>query len=270
VSLVDEFADFVGSVPFRETRLPWGTAQVWDMGEGRPVVMLHGIAGGRRPFFRLAPRVAGARRVVVPPLRGEDMPAGDVELDTLLDDLAVLLAELDLRDVTLFGFSFGGYLALAYGARKDPRVRDIVVQGTFTHFRLRLLDRVILGVSRLFPDSLCSRYFVHRVRHGQEYELWKLFTPGLEELVADWSGKTPFATLRRRTHMITQCPVQALARKIDVPLTLAHGRKDKVVPITVFERLRTLLPGARAVAWDDVGHQAALTHPDEVAALLVP
>ena len=37
MSLVDEFADFIGSVPYRETALPWGTAQVWEAGEGSPV-----------------------------------------------------------------------------------------------------------------------------------------------------------------------------------------------------------------------------------------
>ncbi|MGH7162115.1 MAG: alpha/beta fold hydrolase, partial [Planctomycetota bacterium] len=70
MSLVDAFADFVGSVPSRRVALPWGECRVWDTGAGRPVVLLHGIAASRRVFFRLVPLLAARRRVVVPLLRG--------------------------------------------------------------------------------------------------------------------------------------------------------------------------------------------------------
>ena len=90
-SLVDAFADFTGSVASREVPLPWGPAQVWDVGTGKPVVLLHGIAGGRRTLFRLVPLLAATRRVIVPPLRGEDSPAPRATFPRILDDLARLL-----------------------------------------------------------------------------------------------------------------------------------------------------------------------------------
>jgi pimeloyl-ACP methyl ester carboxylesterase len=123
LSLVDEFAFFVGRVR--------STAGAWDEGEGAPVVLLHGIAGGRRSFFRLVPLLAKRRRVVVPLLRGEERPEPRATMDDLLDQLAGLLERLDLKGVTLLGTSFGGFLALAYTARHDPRVEAVVVQGAF-------------------------------------------------------------------------------------------------------------------------------------------
>ena len=265
MSLVDEFADFVGNVPYRKTELPWGAAQVWDVGEGSPVVLMHGIAGGRRLFYRLVPLLARTHRVIVPPLRGEDIPSTARTPDVYLDDLAALLDSLELSGATLLGISFGAYLTLGYAARGDPRVTRTIVQGGFSRFRLRVADRATLWASYLLPASAGSAYFKRRVLKGTEGVLLRERAPGLDALVADWMGKTPFATVRARTRMIGD---HAHAGRIEAPLSIAHGRLDPVVPFGSFERLRKLYPDAQATAWDDAGHNVALTHPERLAALL--
>jgi len=264
VSLIDTFAGFIGSVGYRETTLGWGPAQVWDIGEGRPIVLLHGIAAGRRVFFRVAPKLAERYRVIVPPLRGEIRPAPHATHEELVDDLGALLDALDLDDVTLLGTSFGGTVALAYAARRDARVAAVVVQGTFRRFRLRPFDRAAQALSCLFPARLGAAYYRRRVRRGPESRLLAAHAPGLDVLLPDWSGKTPFATLRRRIRIIAALDLAPAVKRIDVPLTLAHGTRDKVVPRALFDELRALRPDARHVLWNDVGHNAALTHPDHV------
>lgn len=264
MSLTDAFADFIGSVRYREATLPWGPAQVWDMGQGRPVVLLHGIAAGRRVFFRLTPQLAERYRVIVPPLRGEVRPAAQATHDELLDDLRALLDALDLEDVTLVGTSFGGTIALAYAARGDARVAAVVVQGTFRRFRLRPFDRVAHALSRFFPARLGAAYYCRRVRRGPENRLLAEHTPGLDVLLPDWSGKTPFPTLRRRIRIISDLDLAPAVKRIDVPLTFAHGTRDKVVPRALFEELKALRPDARYLLWEGVGHNAALTHPERI------
>ena len=265
----DEFADFVGSVPFRETRLPWGTTHVWDIGSGRPLVAIHGISGGRRMLYRfVAAAVSRGRRVVAAPLRGEDVPALDRSPEPYLDDIAALLDELGLSEVTLFGISFGGYLALAYGARHDPRVRDICIQGGFPRYRLRIADRISLRGSYLLPAALGIWYFRRRTLRGKEFQMLEQVLPGLETLVADWTARTPFASIRARSRMIDSHDLREGVRGIDVPLTVAHGRLDTVVPFRALEILRELRPSARTVAFDAAGHNLYLTHPDRIADLV--
>ena len=124
------------------------------------------------------------------------------------------------------------------------------------------------ALSYLVPPSLNARYFAWRVRRGPETELLKEHAPGIEALVPDWSAKTPFETLRGRIRLISGMDLEAGARAIAAPLTLAHGRLDRVVPRFLFERLKALRPDARHVLWQDVGHLASITHPDAVAELL--
>ncbi|MFI5403184.1 MAG: alpha/beta fold hydrolase, partial [Planctomycetota bacterium] len=243
---MDAFADFVGNVPYREVELPWGRAQVWDQGAGKPVVLLHGIAGGRRAFFRLVPLLAASRRVIVPPLRGEDMPAPRASFEELLTDLARLLEALDLRDVTLFGTSFGGAVALGYGARSDPRVASIRVQGTFHRFRLRPFDRAAHSLSYAMPSALGAAYLARRVRNGPETRFLRTHAPGIDELFPRWCAMTPFATVRRRIAILDAMDLSDAIRAIRVPLSFLHGAEDRVVPRAYFEALRRLRPDAPA------------------------
>ena len=265
MTLAEEFAAFVARVPYTTVALPWGEARVWELGEGRPVVMLHGIAGGRRVFFRICPLLAEGRRVIVPPLRGEDRPLARMDREELLDDVAALLETLGLSDVTLFGFSFGAHLALAYAARNDPRVRDVVVAGGFVRYRLGIVDRLVMALSHVVPATLSSRYFVHRVLRGRESRLLAQHAPGMETLSAHWMGLTPFATLRARVRVIVRPGIEDLVRSIRVPLTVGHGELDPVVPVASARLLAGLHGSAHLKIWPQTGHLSILTSVGRVS-----
>lgn len=261
-TLIDEFADFIAQVPTHEIATPFGRSSYWEMGQGPPLVLLHGISGGRRLFFRVVPMLAERYRVIVPCLRGEEFPARDFSTADLMADIEALLGTLDLDGVTLFGASFGGYLALAYAARNDPRVRAIVTQGAFTHFRLSALDRASLYGSYLMPARFGASYFAWRVMRGRESGYLSDFAPGIERLNVGWQRATPFVSLRHRSRMIAGVDLAECVAGIRVPVHLGHGRKDPVVPFAAFEKLRRLLPEASATVWDEGGHMQMVTHPE--------
>ena len=266
-SLVDEFADFVAHVSTREIELPFGRTTYWEMGEGDPLVLIHGISGGRRLFFRVVPELARHYRVIVPHLRGEEMPDRWTGIDDLLDDVGALLDGLALDDATIFGASFGGYVALGYGGRNDPRIRRIVVQGSFAAFRLRLLDHVTMAASHLLPASLGSSYYAWRVLRGRETQLLAEHAPELVPLNASWQRQTPFASLRRRAQLISRIDVSNAITRTEVPLVIGHGIHDPVVPIELGRRIAELRPGAALTEWEEGGHMQMLSHPARFAAL---
>jgi pimeloyl-ACP methyl ester carboxylesterase len=231
------------------------------MGAGRPIVLLHGIAAGRRVFFRMAPLLARSRRVIAPLLRGEETAAPRATWADLWGDVAELLRALDLRDVTLFGTSFGGAVALGYGARSDPRVAEIRVQGTFKGFRLRPLDRAVHLLSYAVPASLGAAYFAWRVRHGPETAQLREHARGIEDLFPGWCAATPFPTVRRRIALIHALDLSDAVRGIRVPLAFLHGEKDRVVPRACFDELRRLRPDAPATLLAGAGHNIPICVP---------
>jgi len=265
--LVDSFADFVAAVPTHAYEAPFGRSTYWEMGAGEPLVLLHGISAGRRLFFRVVPLLAMRFRVIVPLLRGEQLTARGFSLDDESGDQSALFETLGLENITLYGASYGGYVALAYGGRIDPRVTTIVTQGTFSQFRLWPLDRLALYGSYLMSPRLGSDYFAWRVLKGRETGFLREFTPGLDHLNIGWQRATPFVSLRQRTHLIARHDLAGSVTRTEATLRIGHARRDPVVPFAAFERLRQLRPDAHFEAWDAGGHMQMLTHPERFAAL---
>src|SRR3954454_9213838 len=103
-----------------------------DQGSGRPVVLIHGWPfDGRSWEPQLHPLLAAGHRVINYDRRGfgrSSRPSTGFDFDTLAADLDILLRELDLRDVTLIGFSLGtGEVARYVGRYGTERLSSVVL-----------------------------------------------------------------------------------------------------------------------------------------------
>src|SRR3954469_1391228 len=105
-------------------------------GSGRPVVLVHGWPLSGASWSDLAPVLQGeGYRVVSYDRRGfgqstKPGEASSYDYDTLTSDLDALVTELDLRDLSLVGFSMGGGEVARYvGAHGEDRVHSLVFAG---------------------------------------------------------------------------------------------------------------------------------------------
>ena len=102
-------------------------------GDGRPVVLIHGWPLSGASWAATVPALTAAgHRVITYDRRGfggssKPGEGSSYDYDTLTGDLDAVLTELDLRDVTLVGFSMGGGEVARYlGTRGEERVRSAV------------------------------------------------------------------------------------------------------------------------------------------------
>src|SRR5882757_8879908 len=125
-----------------------------DHGTGDPVVLIHGWPLSGRSWEKQLPALIGAGyRVITYDRRGfgeSSKPWTGYEYDTLARDLDRLLTKLDLRNVTLVGFSMGGGEVARYlGKYGAERVRRAVFVAAVTPYLLKAADNpagVELGV----------------------------------------------------------------------------------------------------------------------------
>src|SRR5215217_5685632 len=103
-----------------------------DTGGSGALVLLHGFPFDRSMWRGQAEALGREFRVIAPDLRGagETLGAGDVTLETLAEDLAALLDELNLARVVLGGLSMGGYVAFEFFRKFPGRVRALVLADT--------------------------------------------------------------------------------------------------------------------------------------------
>src|ERR1700759_2627252 len=102
-----------------------------DNGSGPPVVLLAGWPLDSRSWEpQLPPLLDAGHRVILYDRRGfgrSSRATGGYDFDTLAADLEQLLTSLDLRDVTLIGFSLGtGELARYIGTHGTERLNSCI------------------------------------------------------------------------------------------------------------------------------------------------
>src|SRR3954469_16062072 len=88
---------------------------VVEMGQGEPIVLVPGLAGGWKLLMPLARRLARRNRVILPGLRGDLFPLGAswaCDVGDYAGDLAEVVAQLGLERPVVLGVSFGGAIAL--------------------------------------------------------------------------------------------------------------------------------------------------------------
>src|SRR5262245_20096983 len=95
------------------------------------LVLVPGIDGTGKLFYRQIPRLEERFRVTAIRLRDEAQTMDDLVAD-LHDEIARLAA--DGRPVSLLGESFGGGLTLSYAVAHPERVERLVILNSFAHF----------------------------------------------------------------------------------------------------------------------------------------
>jgi pimeloyl-ACP methyl ester carboxylesterase len=105
---------------------------VSDAGDGPPVVLLHGLACGKRMWFHQIRALRRHFRVIAYDQRGHgqtDAPqlATDYSAAHLARDLVGVLDVLKIPQAAIVGFSLGGGPALALAASKPERVSRLVL-----------------------------------------------------------------------------------------------------------------------------------------------
>ncbi len=226
-----------------------------ELGEGRPVVLLHGVMGLGSQWIDQGPArmlADSGFRVILPDLRGHGSSArphhpAAYPPDVLADDGLALVEYLGLDDYDLGGYSLGGRVTLRMlvrGAR--PRRAIIAGQG---------LDAIEGETSRTggYRQTLTAIVSGEPLDEaGQQTAHW------IAQLGAD-----PYALLQvLDTHVAT--PLTSLA-KIDVPTLVAIGADDHSHASA--DRLADALPSSR-YARVPGDHWSAFAGPEFGAAIV--
>ena len=102
------------------------------IGEGPPLLLLHGFDSSFLEFRRLAPRLKGSFQLFIPDLFGFGFsprpPQATYGPAAVLNHLDQLLDQLPMSDaVGLIGASMGGSVAVELARRQPERVRDLLL-----------------------------------------------------------------------------------------------------------------------------------------------
>jgi magnesium chelatase accessory protein len=112
---------------------------VQDMGDGPPILLLHGAGASTHSFRALMPLLAQRHRVVAVDLPGQGFTRLGARhrctLPAMAEDLAVLCGSLDVNPAVIVGHSAGGAIALRLSQMLDGTQAVIGLNPALAHFR---------------------------------------------------------------------------------------------------------------------------------------
>ena len=246
-----------------------------DLGEGFPVLMIHGSGPGVSAWanWRLVmPELARRARVIAPDMVGfgfTDRPEGQrYDMDVWVEQAGGLLDALGLEQADLVGNSFGGALAIAMAVRHPQRVRRLVLMGSVgVPFEITEgLDKV-WGYQPSFESMLELLDFFAWDRALVNEELARLryeasIRPGFQE---SFSAMFP-APRQRWVDAMTS--TEAEIRAIPHETLVIHGREDKVIPLSNSLTLADWIARVQLHVYGQCGHWTQIEHAGRFAKLV--
>lgn len=226
------------------------------MGQGPAVVMIHGLLLGNMAswYFSVASQLATRHEVLLYDLRGHGLsglsPAG-YDLETMVDDLEILLDSQGLGDVALIGHSYGAMIALQLALRSPERVTRLVcIEGPLPLARGLEMDEF----READPETMLAALPV---------ELQKSLGTGSRQ------GRKLLARLNfllNETNLLAQLrrepnPAPLRAGAYRNPALLIYGTQSKLVDVP--QKLQGLLPQAQ-LSWLPGGHYLPSEMPQEL------
>lgn len=265
----------------RRIELPGASVNYVEIGEGRPLVFVHGVSGSWQNWLENLPHFAAAGwRCVALDLPGfgaSPMPEWPIEMGAYGRLLRDFCAELGLEGATLVGNSMGGLIALevALGAPEQverlvlvsaagiintwrPEERAVMTAWGWRRFAPLFADRgrqivarprlrrAVFGSIVRYPNHLDDDLMVEQILGGLRQ------ADGFEAALVD----------------LIRTDVRERLATLAMPTLIVWGQSDRVVPLGAGLSYHRRIPGSRLEIFERTGHVPQLERPLRFNAVL--
>ena len=256
-------------------QLPDGRQLAWsEVGQGRPLVLLHGWAMSAAVFSEVADLLSADFRLLIPDLpgHGNSSPALQNDLAGISADLGCWLAATETEAVTLVGWSLGGMLSLEIAHQKQLPVERLVLVGTTPRFTMSddwtfglpsvQVHALARNLERRFEATLAD--FFSLAFAGESISKERLRT--IRNFAVKQSPLPDHAAALGLLKLLASQDQRAILAEIHQPALVLHGDLDRIAPVAAGRALAEMLSQGRFSEFSGVGHGPFLSQPQAVVA----
>lgn len=249
---------------------------IYDSGKpGRPVILIHGWPLSHAAWEKQVTQLAeGGLRVIAYDRRGfghSEKPEAGYDYDTLAGDLNNLITGLDLRDVSLVGFSMGGGEVARYiGRFGEELLHSVVFASAVPPYMMRTDDN---------PDGPLTREAAAEMRQALESDREAFFEQFTKDFFSVDGDLKVSEEDRQKALTLCHQSSQAAAlgcmeafgttdfrddlKKVTVPTLVLHGDADEIVPLDGSgQRTHDAIPSSVLDVIPGAPHGCNVSHPD--------
>ena len=238
-----------------------GKFKYLEIGEGTPMIILHGLMGGLSTFDNVAQFFPEkGYKVIIPELPLFELPLLTTNVNSFAKYLKDFIAHKKLDKVILLGNSLGGHIGLLYTKQYPENVKALVITGS----------------SGLYESAMGESYPKRGDRNYIKTKTENVFyDPAIatKELVDE-----VFETVNDRVKLIRTLAIAKSAirhnmgkdlPKMNTPTCIIWGENDSVTPPEVGTEFHEKLPDSDLFWIKKCGHAAMMEHPDTFNEILI-
>ncbi len=231
-----------------------------EVGEGTPIIILHGLMGGLSNFHGVTNYFPQkGYKILIPELPIYDMPMLKTTVKNFAKFLDDFIAFKGLNNVILLGNSLGGHIGLLHTKMYPQNVKALVITGS----------------SGLYESAMGDGY----PRRG-DYEFIKKKAEAVfydPEVATKEIVDEVFETVNDRVKLVKTLAIAKSAirhnmskdlAKMNTPTCIIWGENDNVTPPNVAEEFHDLLPDSDLFWIKKCGHAPMMEHPIEFNRIL--
>jgi len=262
-------------------------------GEGKPVVLIHGLTASSAFFKKQIPELAKYFQVIAPDLRGHgasETRSDHLTLARLAHDLEQLLTLLNISQVSLIGWSMGAHVIFEYIKNYSCKTLDKIViidmtpkllksddwhyglsgvfsrkPGDFGHEDNLFLLSVMLNDWEAYSKVVAQRILNKSLYNEKmEFNADGAFFKGKEDL--PWlyveAGKNKASVIAAFWIAMAMQDYRPLLKNITVPCLLTYGTESNYYPPENSDYMQKQIPDAGVIPFEGCGHALHLQDPE--------
>jgi pimeloyl-ACP methyl ester carboxylesterase len=261
-------------------QLPGATVTYAEIGEGEPIVFVHGISGSWQNWLETLPHFGRTHRAIALDLPGfgaSPMPSWPIDMFAYGRMVHDFCEKLDIgRDATLVGNSMGGLVAAETVLGEPERFNRLVLVSAagfintwLPHQRGKATSSAWNAFGR--PFGAAARFFVTHRRARWLMFRFAMRYPGRlrkELLWEQMASGVPCPGFADALDAVIEYDARDRLEEIQIPVMIVWGTHDWVIPSAAALSYNRRIPHSRLEIFEDTGHVPQLERPARFNAVL--
>jgi pimeloyl-ACP methyl ester carboxylesterase len=243
-----------------------------EMGEGPPILFVHGLSGAWQNWLENLPHFAKTHRVIALDLPGfgsSPMPPWEISIPAYGRFLRDFCERLGIGRCSLVGNSMGGFIATEVAITDPERVDDLVLVSAagITWASARREPAAMIARMGRAAGPLLLRFHmqgIRRPRLRKGYFQGVFFDPDNIRREMLWENVVPALHSPGYYDAMTTLwgyDIRHRLEEIGVPTLVVWGRNDRVVPVpAALSYKKRIGDNAELVIFDRCGHVPQMEH----------
>jgi pimeloyl-ACP methyl ester carboxylesterase len=235
-------------------------------GEGDPIIFLHGFGGSSYSWRYIYKEFANKYKAILIDLKGfglSDKPTDNkYSVNDQADIINSFIQSNQFNNIILVGHSFGGAVALLtyFGSKNKNKIKKLILidSGGYNQSIPWYIDSLNIPIVNILALSLVpSRFWVKVVLKMCFYNTSKISEDMIETYASYLRLPGAHSALIKTTGQLIPDNIDEITsafNKIGVPVLLIWGDSDKVIPLSVGNKMHENITNSELVVIRNCGH----------------